>query len=335
MVSKIKTYLNKRDNYSESGEMPQDETGDVRRQIAKVSGTEAFNDRDPIWHLDESFCQTFDLAGQKRAMESDRSGENKKSGGEKREETNEGESFLNKDSRTDFNNKYEPRKEENEPQVRGFAETAFKRGQLSSAVVAGTAKTMFFSCLNRTVGQQDAKNRKERKLFQKESLHRKVPGNDGAKLIVNRGEAESAVGLVVDSLKDARWTLKSMQDIAEGRMGAAGAETYRKQYPFLTDSGERALIAEYRDKLEGAVSLKEKQALNSGIIKLQHVIEKKEQMKRRFLEHLKKLQFDALTAEQMFLSEDFLSSVYEADEPSEAPDDADNNDDGDIDPKES
>ena len=216
--------------------------------------------------------------------------------------------------------------DENEPRLGGFADTAFKRGQLSSAVVAGTGKSMFFSCLNRSVGQENAKNRKERKLFQKESLHRLIPGNAGAKLIVNRGEAESAVGLVVDSLKDARWTLKSMQDVAEGKMGGAGAETYRKEYPFLTDKKEWELLENYREKLKNTESPKEKQILNAAIIKLEHVIEKKTQMKKRFLDHLRKLQYDALTAEQMFLSEDFLNEVVNEEEAETAANGDDNND---------
>ena len=284
--------------------------------------------------MDESFCQSFDLAGQERARGSDGNRgdtEDAAETGDKEEERekNSGESFPNKDSKTDFSSKYEKREGENEPGMRRFAETAFKRGQLSSAVIAGTGKSMFVSCLNRSVGQENAKNRKERKLFQKESLHRLIPGNEGSKLIVNRGEAESAVALVTDSLKDARWTLKSMQDVAEGKMGSAGAETYRKQYPFLTDKKERELLDSYKEKLSKSSSETEKRALNSGVIKLEHVIEKKQQMKKRFLDHLRKLQYDALTAERMFSSEDFLNEIMQEEISTESGNDAGDNDEND------
>lgn len=301
---------NKQMPVNESG--PQEESLDVRRQIAKATETEQFNDRDPIWHIDESFCQHFDMAGMRRAKASDEKEGKIKSEGEKDDDNGErGESDPREDSKTDFTSEYEKRKDENEPDVGKFAETAFKRGQLSSAVIAGTGKSMFFSCLNRSVGQERARKRKERRLFQAESRHRKMPGNEGAKLIVNRGEAESAVGLVVDSLKDARWTLKSMQEVAEGKMGPDGAKTYRKEYPFLTDDKERETLKDYKERLKNSSSDKEKQALQAGIVKLEHIIEKKNQMKRRFLDHLKKLQHDALLAESMFLSESFLEGAFE------------------------
>ena len=57
----------KNKDISQYGGETQNKSDDVRHQIAMVSGTEKFQNRDPLWHLDESFCQSFDLAGQKRA----------------------------------------------------------------------------------------------------------------------------------------------------------------------------------------------------------------------------------------------------------------------------
>ena len=84
----------------------------------------------------------------------------------------------------------------------------------------------------------------------------------------------------------------------------------------------------YREKLKNTNSPREKQILSSGIIKLEHVIEKKTQMKKRFLDHLRKLQFDALAAEQMFLSDDFLGTAFEGEEKAAS---ASGDDDGSID----
>ncbi|SKB73431.1 hypothetical protein SAMN06296386_104258 [Lachnospiraceae bacterium] len=148
-------------------------------------------------------------------------------------------------------------------------------------------------------------------LFQQSSKHRNIPGTARGKIVTNPGFAQSAVGIVVDSIRDARNTMKYMQDVAEGKMGPDGMETMRKQYPFLTDNRERALLQEYKDRYQKTDSEEEKNALNSGILKLQHVIEKKAQMKKQFLEHLRKLQDNARETEKMFASEDFLSEIME------------------------
>ncbi len=198
-----------------------------------------------------------------------------------------------------------------EPELKKFSETAFQRGGLSSAVINGTGKSMFFSCLNRSVDTPDVKMMRERMLFQQSSKHRNIPGTARGRIVTNPGYAQSAVGIVVDSIRDARYTMKYMQDVAEGKMGPDGMATMRKQYPFLTDDRERALLQEYKDRFQKTDSDEEKYALNSGIVKLQHVIEKKAQMKKQFLEHLRKLQDNARVTEKMFTSEDFLSEIME------------------------
>lgn len=296
---------------------------EIKQQVARVSETGEFSKRDPVWQLNEEFRQTFDLTGQKRA--------------EEQEDAYKGESVLKTDSgkenhqNTDFSDKYMPREgNPEEPELKKFSETAFQRGGLSSAVINGTGKSMFFSCLNRSVDTPDVKMMRERMLFQQSSKHRNIPGTARGRIVTNPGYAQSAVGIVVDSIRDARYTMKYMQDVAEGKMGPDGMATMRKQYPFLTDDREKELLQKYKNQLGAAASNAQKNALNAGILKLEHVIEKKAQMKKQFLEQLRKLQDNARRAEKMFMSEDFLSELQTESEKTSTEDiPPDNNDETD------
>ncbi len=300
-----------------------------------MTETGEYSDRDPVWRLNESFRQSFELSGRERIENLEK--ENAQGRAQGKEDTYKGESDLRTDSgnsnqqKTDFSNEYVPRKGgEEETHLKKFSDMAFQRGGLSSAVMNGTSKAMFFSCLNRSVETPDVKMNRERKLFQQSSKHRNIPGTTRAKVITNPGFEQSAVGVVVDSIRDARYTMKHMEDIAKGKMGPDGMETMRKQYPFLTDDREKELLQKYKNQLGAAASNAQKNALNAGILKLEHVIEKKAQMKKQFLEQLRKLQDNARRAEKMFMSEDFLSELQTESEKTSTEDiPPDNNDETD------
>jgi len=242
----------------------------VKKQLSAAVGTESFQHRDPIYHLNESFRHTFDLMGQQRArgdqpdlgamlqvyMRDETPGLWGKNDAKAQSDSEGGrpgipglsEDFLHK---TNMNTDYEPR--DWDPRRRmmdRFADISFQRGRLSAAVIRGTGKMMLFSCLERTAGQEKVKQRKERKLFQSNSTHKILPNGQEAIGVVNKGFVDSAVGLVVDVLKDARQVLDSLTAMAEGKDGPDGVGTLHKQYPFLTDAAERELIEQYRIRLE-------------------------------------------------------------------------------------
>ena len=310
-------------------------TGEIaKQQLSAAAGTEAFQHRDPIRHLEESFCHTFDLCGQQRArgeepqqdtmlsafMKAETPGLSQ-DGAEQREgdarrtqeaaedPTVTGE-LLNK---TSMQSDYEPRdRDPGRQQMLRFADVAFQRGRLSAAVVRGTGKMMLFSCLERTAGQEKAKQRKERKLFQSSSLHRPVAGHREDISIVNRGFADSAVGLVVSALGDARETLDTLTAMAEGKKGPDGVGTLQKQYPFLTDAKERELLEQYRQRLallSGPGHEQERDVLLRAAQKAEAIIAKKDQMKRDFLQRLRQLSHSAVEAEKLFTSEEFLEAA--------------------------
>lgn len=318
----------------------------VKKQLSAASGTEAFQHRDLIYHLDESFRQTFDLIGQQRSrgeqpdlnsvlqvyMRDETPGLDEKVDRDRQRHAGEthadhlefSEEFLH---RTNMNTDYEPRDWSSQQRTMDrFSDVAFQRGRLSAAVLRGTGKMMLFSCLERTVGQQQAKQRQERKLFQSNSLHQNVPGGRGDISITNRGFADSAVGVVVDVLKDARQVVDTFTALAEGKGGPDGVGTLQKQYPFLTNQRERELLTQYRTQLEnlkGPGYEQEREVLKRAQEKTEAIIAKKDQMKRDFLQKLRQLSHSAAAAEELFSSEEFLHQAaqqFETEESDQPPD---------------
>ena len=249
----------------------------VRKQLAAAAGAEYFDNRDPVRHITEDFQKTFDLMGNQKAKA--RSGELFQTEmpsivpGLWQEERQEGqqapgqegqggtlaqqrgrESFLEQSSMADM---VEPSGDAGQQMfLSRFAQVAFNRGTMASAVLRGSGKMMLFSCLKRTAGQSQP------------CLLYTSP---------NRGEADGAVGLVVDVLRDARRVVDAMTELASGKnqLGeGSGARTLQKAYPFLSDQQERALLAEYRGKLEAAKDPQSKAILQHAIVKTEALMEK-------------------------------------------------------------
>lgn len=304
---------------------------DVKSQLSAAAGTEAFEHRDPIYHLNESFRRTFDIMGQQRARGTQPNPDamlrvymQEQNPGLEDQSKDEGSSVSVREDvpgitgfsealehKTDMSGNYEPRDPRQRLMSR-FSDISFQRGRLSAAIVRGTGKMMLFSCLERTVGQQESKQRRERMLFQRSSSHRLIPQRREDISISNEGFADSAVGLVVDVLKDARQVLDSFTAMAEGKSGSAGMGTLHKQFPFLTDTPERELLEQYRTRLEqlkGPGHQEEREVLKRAEEKAEAIIHKKDQMKRDFLQCLRQLSYNALSAQALFTSEEFLSQA--------------------------
>ena len=282
----------------------------LRGQMAWAAGTEFFQHRDPLYHVTESFQQTFDAMGRRHAAQL--GGETKEkeqpAGGETERQ---GEQTPDPTSARSF---YERDRPEDQDMLRRFSETAFQRGTLSGAVLQGTGQMMLFSCLKKTVGQSQPDKWQQRKLFEKASPMRNVPGHSPDKVVFNRGFTDSAVGLVVDTLRDARRTVEDMRDLALGKseMGQAGADTLRTMYPFLDDSRERELLEQYRDQLKEAGDTQEKAALQSAIGRMEALVGKKAQMKQEFINKLRFLSDRANEALEVFEVPGFAGALDQA-----------------------
>ena len=281
----------------------------LRRQMAWAAGTEAFQNRDPLYHVTESFQQTFDAMGRRHASQFGQEETPQEQAPE--EAVRQQEEMPDPTSARSF---YERDRPENQDLLRRFSETAFQRGTLSGAVLQGTGQMMLFSCLKKTVGQSQPDKWQQRKLFEKASPMRNVPGHSPDKVIFNRGFTDSAVGLVVDTLRDARRTVEDLQDLALGRseMGQAGADTLQAMYPFLDDSRERALLEQYRDQLRQTGDAQEAAALQNASARMEALIGKKAQMKQEFINKLRFLSDRATEALEVFEAPGFAGALDQA-----------------------
>ena len=283
-----------------AGPEPKELEQGLRRQMAWAAGTESFQNRDPLYHVTESFQQTFDAMGRRHASQL---------GPEERPQqpSPEGEAARGQEEipdPTSARSFYERDRSENQDLLRRFSETAFQRGTLSGAVLQGTGQMMLFSCLKKTVGQSQPDKWQQRKLFEKASPIRNVPGHS----------TDSAVGLVVDTLRDARRTVEDLRDLALGKseMGQAGADTLRTMYPFLDDSRERELLDQYRQQLRGTGNPQETAALQNAIARMEALIGKKAQMKQEFINKLRFLSDRATEALEVFEAPGFSVSLDQA-----------------------
>lgn len=285
----------------------------LRRQMAWAAGTESFQHRDPLYHVTESFQQTFDAMGRRHAAQL--SPEEKEREGEDRApREGKGRQSGEIPDPTSARSFYERERPEDQDMLRRFSETAFQRGTLSGAVLQGSGKMMLFSCLKKTIGQSQPTRWQQQKLFEKSSPMRNVPGHSPDKVVFNRGFTNSAVGLVVDTLRDARRTVEDMRDLALGKseMGQAGADTLRTMYPFLDDSRERDLLEQYREQLRGTQEPRETAALQSAIARMEALISKKAQMKQEFINKLRFISDRATEALETFEAPGFAGALDQA-----------------------
>lgn len=282
----------------------------LRRQMAWAAGTEQFQHRDPLYHVTENFQQTFDAMGRRHAAQM---------GQEQEQSTGPGQAPQTGDmpDETSARSFYERSQPDGQDMIRRFSETAFQRGTLSGAVLRGTGQMMLFSCLKKTIGQSQPTRWQQQKLFEKASPMRNVPGHNPDRVVFNRGFTDSAVGLVVDTLRDARRTVEDMQGLAQGKMdrteaGFRGGETLRTMYPFLDDSRERELLEQYRSRLEETTDPKEKAALQNAAARMEALVGKKAQMKLEFINKLRFLSDRATEALEVFSQPGFSAALDQA-----------------------
>ena len=279
-------------------------TDTVRRETAWAVGTEYFQNRDPLYHVTENFQQTFDAIGRRHAAglsAQEHAGEQPVSAEKQPEDAS-------------FRSFYERKTPEEQRMLQRFSETAFQRGTMSAAVLQGSGQMMLFSCLKKTIGQSQPNKWQQRKLFEKASPGRNAPGHNPDKVFFNRGFTDSAVGLVIDTLRDARRTVETMQSLAQGKseMGTAGGDTLQTMYPFLSDGRERALLSQYRASLEKAKSPGESAALQNAISRLEALVAKKAQMKQEFINKLRFISDRAAEALTAFSEPGFSGRLDES-----------------------
>ncbi len=271
----------------------------AEERLAWAAGAQQFRHRDPLYHVTESFQQTFDRIGREHAQRaaggfsdkapeeaSEEGGEKDRERKPKKETTQEhgpGAAALKHgdDGRLWTGNV--------PTALTRFSETAFQRGAMSASVLNGTGKMMLVSCLKRTVGESGPKRVQQQSLLGTGSQLRNVPGRSPDQMVFNRSFAKGALGIVVDTVRDARRVADSMADMAQGTGELSGEDsaTLRTMYPFLDDSRDRALEAEYREKLAQCDDEREKPVLQNALVQAVSLRAKKAQMKNEFINKLR------------------------------------------------
>ena len=302
-------------------------------KFAWAVGAAKLEQHDPMYHVTESFQQSFDRIGRRHAAaaagfqtESEEQEQEEKPRSESEREQTEGK------EREDGQKAKTPGKEQTEQEktspLTGFSEIAFRRGALSSAVLNGTGKMMLISCLKRTAYQYEPRMLQQRELLVDSAHVRPIPGHTPDQVLVNRGFAHSALGIVVDTLRDARRVVESMTQIAcsaDEPTHADRATMYRLS-PFLDDSRDAELEAEYRAKLAACTDERTKPILQNAITKTIALRAKKAQMKNEFINKLRFLSDRATETlselEAAGVEEELIAAAFgeEADELPENPD---------------
>ena len=294
----------------------------VQRDLAQAAGTEFFQYRDPLYHVTENFQQTFDQIGRSHGAALAGNPE------EAQPQTEPGTTFGFR-----LPGEQEPDRSKGQERqtplrtfpntaipLQMFSQTAFQRGTMSASILAGTGKMMLVSCLKRTIGQSGPKRIQQESLFDTGSQTRNVPNRDPDQMIFNRTFANGAVGLVVDTIRDARRVVQSMEQMARGtgELKASDTSTFRAMYPFLDDSLERKLLEQYGAQLEQTTDGRERAVLQNGLVHVRSLLVKKHQMKIEFINKLRLISERATEALEEFEAAGFAEEVASALEETES-----------------
>ena len=324
--------------------LPEAETKkSTEAKFAWAVGTVRMEQHDPLYHVTESFQQSFDRIGRSHAAaaaagfksEPEDAAHEEKT--RREDEREQGDRKPAEDGAQGYSPRKEPvsrRQTETSPLTK-FSEIAFRRGAMSSAVLNGTGKMMLVSCLKRTAYQTEPKILQQRSLMIRSAKVTPIPGHSPDQLLVNRGFAHSALGIVVDTLRDARRVVESMSLVAGSADPATQSDraTLYRLYPFLDDSRDAELEAEYREKLAACTDERMKPVLQNALVKTLSLRAKKAQMKNEFINKLRFISdraTETLSELETAGVEDELIAAAFGEEADELPENPDEGADGDA-----
>jgi hypothetical protein len=265
----------------------------IEARLAWAAGTDRLKQHDPLYHVTESFRQSFDRIGLEHARTAAGEAPTEEAGTPEKTER-DGQALQSgtqqppaRSSRKDA--AQAPRSDAMASGLTRFSELAFQRGAMSGAVLNGTGKLMLVSCLKRSAAEAGPKHMQQQTVLGTGSQIQNLPGHAPDRLMFNRGFANSALGIVTDTLRDARRVADSMTEVACGRAGTGQADCAAmfKLYPFLDDSRDAALEAEYREKLARCTDEREKPVLQNALVHTRSLRAKKAQMKNEFINKLR------------------------------------------------
>lgn len=307
-------YQKRKKNSTDSVPLPRKK--DALYDLVGVSGA-GFAHRDPVYHLSQAFASSFSLAG---GASSER-GEDQQADPlyalrPPQEETpqqdqNQAEEALRAAPFRML--EYEgARYNGNGAFLYRFGKVAFERGDMAAGILRGQGRMMMISSLKRAAGQSPPSNDKQKKLYAGASLHRNMQGKDG-KIIYNRYDVNTAVGMVVNSIRSGRRMLDQCAAAAREDIGREGIATLHKMYPFLSDAADKQLLAQYDAEIKrlhiAGGRVDDLRALEMGRAKVGAIIAKKRQQRIQFMTKLQELSDRAQEAERVFSSPGFVEDM--------------------------
>ncbi len=266
------------------------EQKNIHFKIAEISNIGKNSSKDPVSILHDNFKTTFDNI----ALESVN---------EKYSTNNESPDFSANATALEYNDNL-------------FAfhniltESLCNKGKLASAILLGEGKTMLISSLKHAIEQQSIFNSNQKELSL--SSTRMKLTNSSETAIINQF-IHSSIGLVVDTCKSLNITLTNIEYMVKGerdnRNQLDSIDTMKILYPFLDLEKEMELIHLYKQELKITSDVNKKKALTAGINKLSAMINAKENMKSRFITHLRKILEASRKAEEEFSAKEFEREV--------------------------
>lgn len=291
----------------------------IETDLAVGAGTTRIKSVDPIYHITENFRATFDFTGKQKAEQM--AGKNVQLSNEGWQQGEKEQKFRQETSNNTI-----------EGEAKGdfygrFSEVAFKNGRLASAILKNDGQTVFIQCMKRALGQSEQTFSRKSKLFSKSS--RLAPLSNTLARDRLKQYTTGAMGLVVDSILDARQALQLFERLASGDVDQffprMKDNIFKEIYPFLTISKEEERLVEYKEKLRELTLLEgvkgdrkelneiagQKAVLAAGITKIQGLINRKRQLQNQFFYRLEQLLENSLKAEAMFTAASFADNVVD------------------------
>lgn len=301
-------------------------------QIACSSGTAVPHSQDPVYYMINNFTTKFDAVGRQRAaalggersdseMLGERSPEQGSATGEGSTLTEERQRQLRRQHDSPVY-RHSGEQLENGSFTDRFASYAFNGGNMAASVISGQGRQMFTSCLSRALGRPVPSSEKQKRILMQNAIENNVDGT-AAKVVFNR-HAQSAVGIVLDSIRGASSAFEAFKKLAnesgaikDTPMEHYNIETMKALYPYLVTAKDKKQLSEYNAQLKALENDTSPQAAESRRAiqwardRQRAMLDRKAAEQRKLLTVLTRAQSNLKEAEKLFSSDGFVESILE------------------------
>lgn len=204
----------------------------IRTEVSLSAGLSPFDDLSPDVFAARKYKAEFDAVGKAKAAEMAGASDEKHTPRKSEPAVNN----VEDNSRARCDDSFSRR----------FVSYAFQGGRLAGAVLNGEAKTVFITCVARSMSSNEKQRRVNKSFAHRENI-------DGAAVSAAFGDdIKSAVEITASAARGASEILDAFTKLACGVKTPQGefVETIARLYPFLSTDGEKALIERCRERLK-------------------------------------------------------------------------------------